>query len=456
MIKILNRENLSKNAGLALLIFSQISFLAGSLLVNLTTILFIISYFFFSSLKENFSFIKKYKYFFVFILIFFIFNVISSDIKSYSANKALLYLRFFVFSLSIIFFLKLIKNKINIYLNFLVILLVFLIIDSLLQFYLGKDIFGYKYNSDYLRLSGPFGDEWIIGYYIFNLGFLTLSYLNFYKTIKPLNNIIMMTVISALVLYSGERTSYFGIYILLFLIFLFTNKKKIILISIFTIIISSILLIKQPFGDERGGYLSMKYDLNRLAPAFKWFDRGNVHQKLKDNDSNSNKGIISTVDSNVKLNDFSKFLNNFEQSKWFAHFSAGISIAEQNLLLGSGFRTFRHVCHDYEKEKKIEIKVRCSTHPHNFHIEILSENGLLGYLIFITFILYIFYLYLTNKLYKNFGCTILFSLIITFIFPFKTTGSFFTTNTSYIFWYIVAHFFYLNYEIEKINSKKTF
>ena len=125
-------------------------------------------------------------------------------------------------------------------------------------------------------------------------------------------------------------------------------------------------------------------------------------------------------------------------------------IFKDNILFGSGFRTYRNHCYKYDDniDKKI---TKCSTHPHNFHSEIISDNGLLGYLIFAIFILSIFYFFLKKKLYKNFNITIIFCLIITFIFPIKTTGSFFTTNSSFIFWVLIGHYFYL----ESLNKKVT-
>ena len=120
-------------------------------------------------------------------------------------------------------------------------------------------------------------------------------------------------------------------------------------------------------------------------------------------------------------------------------------------MTGSGFRTFRIVCYEYERNFNDTNKQRCSTHPHNFHIEILSDNGILGYAIFLSFFIYISIIFLKEKLYRNFGCSILFCLIITFIFPIKTTGSFFTTNTSYLFFLLIAHFFNLRKQFKLSN-----
>ena len=82
----------------------------------------------------------------------------------------------------------------------------------------------------------------------------------------------------------------------------------------------------------------------------------------------------------------------------------------------------------------------CPNHPHNYHVQILAELGLVGYLLFLFLFLYIFvkglklqkYNSIEKKLIKEF-------LIILFIelFPIKTTGSFFTTsNSTFIFLFL--------------------
>tara|TARA_A100001011_G_scaffold76076_1_gene78215 strand:- start:596 stop:1897 length:1302 start_codon:yes stop_codon:yes gene_type:complete len=433
MIHNLNKESKPLNIGLGLLILSQIFFIAGSLLVNLLTISSIILFFLFSRWKNNYEFLKNYKIVFIIITLILLINILSSDLKLLSTTKILAYLRFPLFAIAVIYFLESIKSKINIYLSFLYALIIFLIFDSLIQFYFGKDIFGYSYNFDYLRISGPFGDEWIIGFYLFNIGFLTLSYVNFFSKIRPTKNILFILIISLTVLYTGERTTYFSIYIFLILLIIISNKKKLLAISSILLIIFSLILINQPFGDKRGNFLSMKYKMTNLPAVFK--SKEEINEKKNDN----------------KIEKKSLLPNQITESKWSNHFLAGINIFNKNLLTGSGFRTFRIVCYEYERNFNDTNKQRCSTHPHNFHIEILSDNGILGYAIFLSFFIYISIIFLKEKLYRNFGCSILFCLIITFIFPIKTTGSFFTTNTSYLFFLLIAHFFNLRNQFKLSN-----
>ncbi len=443
MIHKIDKQSLIIYLGLFLLISTQVFYIAGSLLANLSVILFGFSYIVLQSKENFFYFIKKYKIQTFLIFVCILINILNSEFTYLSSTKLILYLRFILFTFSIIFFLNIIKNKIDVYLKYLSFLIIFLIMDSLIQFYFGKDIFGYDYNKDYFRISGPFGDEWIIGNYLFNIGFLTLAYLNFFKNIDLKYNIIIILVISLTILYSGERTAYFSIYIFLLLMFIFSNKKKLILLSTIFLIFLSAAIIKQPFGDERGNYLSLKYDLTILAQLIGEGKNNN----LNNNDVSDSDSINKSDEENKKL--ITKFFNKLKNSKWLGHYYMANKILKNNLISGSGFRTFKYTCLDYQKKEKTFGR-RCSNHPHNLHLEILSDNGILGYLIFIWFISYIFYIFIKEKLYKNFGICILFCVILTFIFPFKPTGSLFTTNTSFIFWTIIGHFIFLR-NLNRIN-----
>ena len=76
-----------------------------------------------------------------------------------------------VFSKSVIehiantdYFLSEVKNSTKIIYNIYKYTILFLIIDSTVQIFFGTDIFGIKpENEDLMRISGPFGDKYILG-----------------------------------------------------------------------------------------------------------------------------------------------------------------------------------------------------------------------------------------------------------------------------------------------------
>ena len=79
-------------------------------------------------------------------------------------------------------------------------------------------------------------------------------------------------------------------------------------------------------------------------------------------------------------------------------------------------------------------------HPHNYYLEILTETGVIGFILIITIFLIILFMsfykkYISKTSFKENNLIVPFIfLFIAEIFPIKSTGSFFTTgNTTYLF-----------------------
>ena len=110
-----------------------------------------------------------------------------------------------------------------------------------------------------------------------------------------------------------------------------------------------------------------------------------------------------------------------------------------NKYFGGGVKNFRYYCHVRPNIKK-DAKFICNMHPHNYYLEILTETGVVGLLIFIFIFMNILYLTFVKKYFtklKNESDKFLIPFIFLFIveiFPIKSTGSFFTTgNSTYLF-----------------------
>ena len=109
-----------------------------------------------------------------------------------------------------------------------------------------------------------------------------------------------------------------------------------------------------------------------------------------------------------------------------------------NKTIGGGIKNFRYYCHARDNiDKNAEFK--CNMHPHNYYLEILTETGILGFLVLVI----TFCLTLYKTFYKKYfskspiqNNTIIPFLFLFFVevFPIKSTGSFFTTgNATYLF-----------------------
>ena len=118
------------------------------------------------------------------------------------------------------------------------------------------------------------------------------------------------------------------------------------------------------------------------------------------------------------------------KNTYIKEFNSGYQTWLQHKYVGGGIKSFRFNCVTYN----------CSSHPHNYYLEILTELGLIGFfLISIIFSIVLFRSFFnqrtnkTNLSYSKVITPFMFLFLIE-IFPVKSTGSFFTTgNATYLF-----------------------
>jgi hypothetical protein len=149
-----------------------------------------------------------------------------------------------------------------------------------------------------------------------------------------------------------------------------------------------------------------------------------------------------------KNNTQAKWYNNLFDSQYGAHYLTAYSIFLDNLIIGTGIKSFRIKCKDHDNVNSASVNTRCSTHPHNLHLEILSEFGLIGYFLFILIILSFLKTFYLNTRNSEIIYVILFSLVICIVFPLRPSGSFFSTISSMLFWLSFSIFFLIN-ELQK-------
>ena len=70
---------------------------------------------------------------------------------------------------------------------------------------------------------------------------------------------------------------------------------------------------------------------------------------------------------------------------------------EKNFFIGVGVKNYRTECNN----DQVDISKSCSTHPHNFYLELFVETGFIGLIIFINFLLIFLTKFLKNYKYKN-------------------------------------------------------
>jgi O-antigen ligase len=394
------------------------------LAISLCGILFIINFFSnsFNNLRQYFN--SKFFIFFILFWITIIFSSLISSHVAYSLETSFFYIRFGFFVLSTWFLLENNKKFIFFFYYSLILCISILVFDGFIQFFLGKNIFGWPIIDT--RVSSFFKDELIMGSYLSRLIPLCFAIFIYLDQAKPkkINKLIYITVFilaEVLIFLSGERASFFYITLSsIFVIFLLKNYKKVrILILILSLTFFCVLSV----FDNR-------------------FKKRIVDQTL------DQIGILKKENNNSK----GFYIFSLEHEN---HYKSAYLMFKENKLLGVGPKLFRKNCN---KEEFLVSNQSCSTHPHNTYVQLLAEVGILGFLqIFIIFIflVYISFKHLFLKINKSifllsdFQISILSCILIT-LWPFIPTGNFFG-NWINVIYYLPVGFLLFSFNMNKKN-----
>ena len=244
----------------------------------------------------------------------------------------------------------------------------------------------------------------VIGLYAFLLLKSKKHFLHYFLFL----NFVLFTMI--LVLMSGERTAFFFIVLGCILIVIFFNNFKVekVILILAKVFILIILFFNTGLNDRIINLTLEDTNLNEL------------------NVENLKKGKI------VLFN-----------KQYQEHYKSGLYIFIDNPIIGVGPKNFRKVC----SEKQYNFSEdTCSTHPHNTYIQLLSETGLIGFLIIFATLIFIIFLILKNQYKKlrykkpylnNLQISILISLTIS-LFPFSPSGNFFNNWVSCVYYLPIA------------------
>jgi len=278
--------------------------------------------------------------------------------------------------------------------------IIILFLDSTIQYFFGANVLGYPKDS---RISSFFGDEKILGSFVVRFIPIYLSLYYFNRKNNSLDYKIFLILIIGLflILLSSERSALglFIIYIsLLSLVFIREAKK--IFLFILAIIISVIITF---------------YSSDRL---YKRYVEDFINQMK----------APSTI------------LHNYNNTKFYifteahdAMFRSAYKMFKYKPITGHGTKTFRIQCNkdEYSFHSK---RYSCNTHPHNYYVQMLAENGLVGFVFLIFCFLYFSYLYLNNlfkRTYKIELNLIILSNIIN-LWPIVPHGNFFNNWISIV------------------------
>ncbi len=377
-----------------------ISIILGNLVVNIVSSTCVLIYF--SLIFKRKIFYKNYKsYFNVFyaLMIFFLVNLVLSSNFQMSFVSVLGFIRYYFLFLVILFCLNEIKDFKNIFPKIIFISVIFVVIDVFIQNFFLVDLFGNEIEGSHgRRLSGPFGDEGVAGSFISKLFFLSCVYLYSNNLGKKLIFPIIIASTIAVIL-TNERSASIMFFTATLIFFIFCNLK-----------------------------LWKKFILLLLTIFF--------------------LVTLINTNSNLKSHFVDIPLKYFKDNHHKAHYLTSFEIFKENKIFGSGIKTFRYVCGDkkYENIKSKYAENRCATHPHNIYLEILSETGAFGLIIFSIINLYITFFLIINffkKVSYRQEILFLFSNFFILFWPLQTTGAFFSTWNGIFYWIFFSYFFFL-------------
>ena len=406
-----------------------LSFIAGNTIINLNIILILLSTLFlykFSIFQIKIYFLDKLIFCFFLIIVFSgLFNDIETLINNYDFSKwkgsfsttikSISFLRFLVLYFAIRY---LYENKLLNLKYFFVsscFFTVFVCFDIFIQFLFGTDIFGYEMTGR--KLSGPFGDELVAGGYIqrfslFSFFLLPLFLKNISKNKQIFVIIFLFIIFFSGIILSGNRMPLviFLLSVFLVLVFQKETRKFFLPFIVFSFIFFSVIL--------------------------------KINEKVSNNFDNFKDQFVYVVEL---VN--GKYSNIENAPNYIKEFSTFYETWLMNKFIGGGIKNFRYNCNErpnisstFNLDKRFKKRMVCNMHPHNYHLEILTELGVVGFIITSGFFCLLLFSVVKKRYFQKSSLNADFTivpflfLLMCEIFPIRSTGSFFTTtNATYIF-----------------------
>ena len=356
---------------------------------------------------------------FIFFYLYLITRLFFSDYIIDEFVSIFFYFRYGLYVLAIFYFLKKYNYLERYFLIVTIFTLSILLFDGFFQFFVGKNIIGYPI-VDGQRITSFFNDESILGSYL--IKFLPFLYLFMFKNFKNqkvlIYSLTLLTATSVLIFLSGERAA-FLLMLLLTLYFIFMIKKlKILRIIFFSISIISMIGIFFLEENIQSRYLQTVKELKK--------SENRLNNEILDRKYTiGNYYIISPTHNNYYITAYRMFLD--------------------NKIFGHGPKSFKFLC----KDDRFRINAwSCSTHPHNYYLQLLAETGLIGFItIFVIFLLILarcLKIFFDSK--KNFSLIeiCLLSFFLVNLWPITSTGNFFNNWISILIYIPIS--FYLFYK----------
>ena len=396
---------------LSLLLFLiPVSFIAGAAIVEVLFILYLLIFYGVYKEKLIFFYFKKISIFFLIFYIYINFNSLFAIEPLIAFKRSFPYFRYFLVVIGFVYFLNLNKDILLKKKKFLTYLILFLLIDAIIQFFTTKNLIGIPIlDEKTYRVSSFFGSELILGSYASKLFPVIISLIFFSKDFKNEDIKIYIFVVSISIflicLLSGERVAVLNAIILIcYILFIIKSKKlKKYFFSILTLI--SLLLL---------------------------FTENPIKERLVKSTIES----FTVKETNTIKSDFVYF-----SEIHHSHILSAYKMFKDKPLIGNGLNSYRYLCN---KDQYRINDLSCSTHPHNSYLLFMSDLGILGLIFYLVSLFYFlssfikFSFKINQPFVKSLQCVTVGLLFFYLPIP---TGSFFNNFYSYQFFYLVAFYF---------------
>ena len=396
-----------------LLIFSRA-------IADITIVLISILFLYYSFKKIGWGWLKEK--WFLFALFFSAYCLtINSALSIDSAETfayAFFFLRWPIFSMALAYWILSDLRSFKKFIISLTLLLLFIIFDTWWQFFFEQDLFGFeKFNEN--RLTGPFKDNPEVGTWLAKLVLLPPLLLILYDKYKLQIHqnyltyafFIISTIVFLTIFITGERMQLLLILASILIVFFGLISEKIFSLKkisfLLLISISVILIFSATFPET------------------------------------TQRAFYSTIEKII----------NWRSSDYGLVWQSAYDVWMQSPLFGVGLHKYREACVNlgiYGTSHLNAIGSGVCFHPHNISLQLLSETGIFGFIIFYLMVFYLaissLKIYFKNSLWLSFALT--FNIIFTCFLPIASSTSFFSNKYGAIIWLLIGVMLAVNRHFE--------
>ena len=332
-----------------------------------------------------------------------------------SLQSSLFFFRIGVFSCFIWYLIDKDKNILNYFYYALILCFISIVVDGYYQFFTGSNLLGYKISEQ--RVSSFFGDELIMGSYLSRLFPLLFALFVIKKKLKFEIYLIgfLFVLVEVLIYLSGERTAFF--FLNLSTIFIIVLIKKFQLFRLITLLIAVACILFLSINSPNLSNRMFKEPAQQIGLI-----------------KSTSTPVIFSIDHD-------------------SHYRTAYEMFKDKPITGQGPKMFRILCQD----NKFAVGLSpCSSHPHNFYVQLLAETGIVGFIFLFSFLGYVIFMSLfqfkslifkQNRPLTDYQVCLLAGIFIS-LWPISPNGNFFNN------WLMIVYCLPIGFYLQSIYSKK--